>query len=549
MAQNSASTSFYDDFLYACTIGDRQKVAQLLNLFPDVKANNNMCLDGLRAAARNNHRDVAQILWRFSLDPPLVIECWMTRNKPRAVAYWQLRAPIDPTKTTKTFFFVGLRVMNGTDRNTPLPKLCTWCMRPECACGKEEYVATEKLLTLRAEAFCYEGERNSELYDPKACVETTNEYQSEVFLEEIAKEQKALPLMVSTGLCCRRKATLQPMKSAHYHVYFRVSLGGHCFSVEPNSTDDGNILCFLRAKLNVSDRSERVIPGLRSPCIICHTSTRHKRPRAPASDDGEEEQHETKRRSPFMSESWKALSESGEEGAGPSGAAVAFEQPSGSPPNEVAITKVEAWLRKDFNHKLMRFASGSVDPDQLRSLTDEDLIELVSVLKRFVQSYASASSSPSATSGSGAPPLPLPPSAATNSKGYAKQVRASTVTAEQFFHFNSTWWESISVCIAMNYLLWNTRDIFGFLSRQRAEELLSNSEPGVFLVRPSSEGGFAVSVMTETGAQHIKVTAEALLQEANVGMDVPPLLRLLRNADELTQCQEFFFTGHSVHDQ
>jgi len=34
---------------------------------------------------------IAMLLWPYSLQDDLVIEVWMARNKPRAVAYWQLR--------------------------------------------------------------------------------------------------------------------------------------------------------------------------------------------------------------------------------------------------------------------------------------------------------------------------------------------------------------------------------------------------------------------------------------------------------------------------
>ena len=66
-------------------------------------------------------------------------------------------------------------------------------------------------------------------------------------------------------------------------------------------------------------------------------------------------------------------------------------------------------------------------------------------------------------------------------------------------------------------------------------------------MRPSSENGFAVSVMTEWGIQHVKVTRDALEEEANLAMDIPPLLKLLRNAEELNACTTFYLTGNPVH--
>ena len=53
--------------------------------------------------------------------------------------------------------------------------------------------------------------------------------------------------------------------------------------------------------------------------------------------------------------------------------------------------------------------------------------------------------------------------------------------------------------------------------------------------------------MTEWGIQHVKVTRDALEEEANLAMDIPPLLKLLRNAEELNACTTFYLTGNPVH--
>jgi hypothetical protein len=94
--------------------------------------------------------------------------------------------------------------------------------------------------------------------------------------------------------------------------------------------------------------------------------------------------------------------------------------------------------------------------------------------------------------------------------------------------------------------MWQRYFIYGFIDRQQSEDLLCQQLPGVFLVRPSSERGFAVSVQTPNGIKHIKITEQALevpfnAAELSVASMSPPLWQILTTAEELCECTQFFY--------
>ena len=89
--------------------------------------------------------------------------------------------------------------------------------------------------------------------------------------------------------------------------------------------------------------------------------------------------------------------------------------------------------------------------------------------------------------------------------------------------------------------MWQRYLIYGFIDRQQAELLLAQESVGVFLIRPSSERGFAVSVQTLGGIKHIKITEQVLEMPPGGGTGVPPLWHILTTAEELIDCQVFYF--------
>ena len=500
------------------------------------------------------------------------------------------RAPIDKTKATKTYFFVGMkltRICRDTMATYVVRQLCSWCMHAECVCGQNAYTDIEQLLSITAEAYCYEGERNSLLYDPEYCIETTNEYQAAVNLEDMDPDQKVRPDMEKKGLTLLKKATLPPIKTAHYHVYFQIHLGGHDFSNDCYSV--GRVRCAVRAKLEAKE-PEVEIAGLRSPCVICHTSTRHKRMRERSPDD--EQDSAIKRRYYFLTPTWRQLAQ----GYVPPASVTSTVLAPGQPPIplEASRARIEQWIRADLQQKLLEtYPDESFQP---RDLTTDDMNCIMKILSSYQPQAAAAAAAAAAaefsprqqllvggataTTGT-ATSAAATPTAAGTSSGYATSISAQNISAELFFCFQTTWWDSISSLIAQvprcccarllrppaaavgisrvclfvclfalvvvqHVYMWQCFQIYAFIDRQQAEELLQQQPIGVFLVRPSSERGFAVSVQTACGIKHIKITEQALLQLPAAELALAgssPLMQILSTAEELFECRQFFYIG------